>query len=103
MAARRARPSTSSRCTPRCRSRRWPGRPLPGKRTPEGQAARLDALAAAGIARPSVLKGSGYAPDDVLDACAVAWTAHRRAVGDARSLPDPPEVFSDGIRAAIIV
>ena len=79
------------------------GAALPGKRTPEGQAARLDALAAAGIARPSVLKGSGYAPDDVLDACAVAWTAHRRAVGEARTLPDPPEVFGDGIRAAIVV
>ena len=79
------------------------GGPLPGKRTPEGQQARLDALAAAGVARPSVLKGSGYAPDDVLDACAVAWSAHRRATGEARWLPDPPEVFSDGIRAAIVV
>ena len=79
------------------------GGPLPGKRTPEGQQARLDALHGAGIARPSVLKGSGYAPDDVLDACAVAWSAHRRATGDARFLPDPPEVFSDGIRAAIVV
>jgi predicted RNase H-like nuclease len=79
------------------------GGPLPGKRTPEGQQARLAALAAAGIARPSVLKGGGYAPDDVLDACAVAWSAHRRATGDSRWLPDPPEVFSDGIRAAIVV
>ena len=79
------------------------GATLPGKRTTEGQQARLDALAAAGIARPSVLAGSGYAADDVLDACAVAWSAHRRATGDARSLPDPPEVFSDGIPAAIVV
>ncbi len=78
------------------------GAPLPGKRTAQGQQARLDALAAAGIARPSVLKGSGYAPDDVLDACAVAWSAHRRATGEAHWLPDPPEVFSDGIRAAIV-
>ena len=79
------------------------GAALPGKRTPEGQQARLDALAAAGVARPSVLKGSGYAPHDVLDACAVAWSAHRRATGDAQWLPDPPEVFADGIRAAIVV
>ncbi len=79
------------------------GGPLPGKRTAEGQQARLDALGAAGIAPPSVLKGTGYAPDDVLDACAVAWSAHRRATGEARWLPDPPEVFSDGIRAAIVV
>jgi predicted RNase H-like nuclease len=79
------------------------GGSLPGKRTPEGQQSRLEALSGAGIARPSVLKGSGYAPDDVLDACAVAWSAHRRATGDAQSLPDPPEVFADGIRAAIVV
>ena len=79
------------------------GGPLPRKRTPEGQQARLAALSGAGVARPSVLKGTGYAPDDVLDACAVAWSAHRRATGEARRLPDPPEVFSDGIRAAIVV
>lgn len=74
-----------------------------GKKTPEGRAARLEALAAAGIPRPSVLEGSGYAADDVLDACAVAWTAARRVAGLSRSLPDPPEVFSDGIPAAIHV
>jgi predicted RNase H-like nuclease len=74
-----------------------------GKKTPEGRTARLEALAAAGIARPSVLDGSGYAADDVLDACAVAWTAARRVAGLSRSLPDPPEVFSDGIPAAIHV
>ncbi|HET9021771.1 MAG TPA: DUF429 domain-containing protein [Ornithinibacter sp.] len=79
------------------------GRALPGKRTAEGQQARLEALAAAGVARPSVLSGSGYAVDDVLDACAVAWTAARRASGLSRALPDPPEVFSDGIPAAIHV
>ena len=74
-----------------------------GKRTEAGRAARLDALAAAGIARPSVLEGSGYAADDVIDACAVAWTAARRVAGLSRSMPDPPEVFSDGIPAAIHV
>ncbi len=74
-----------------------------GKKTAEGRAARLAALAAVGVARPSLLEGSGYAADDVLDACAVAWTAHRRAVGLSYCLPDPPEVFSDGIPAAIHV
>ena len=44
-----------------------------------------------------------YAADDVLDACAVAWTAARRAAGLSRSLPDPPEVFSDVVRSAIHV
>jgi predicted RNase H-like nuclease len=31
--------------------------------------------------------------DDVLDAAAAAWTARRKAVGEARSLPDPPELI----------
>ena len=79
------------------------GQALPGKRTAEGQRARLEALTAAGVAQPSVLRGTGYAVDDVLDACAVAWTAARRALGLSRCLPDPPEVFSDGIPAAIHV
>ena len=79
------------------------GATLPRKQTEEGRQARLDALAAVGVARPSVLAGRGYAADDVLDACAVAWSAHRYATGTARALPDPPEVFSDGIPAAIVV
>jgi predicted RNase H-like nuclease len=74
---------------------------LPNKKTPEGRAARLAALRAGGLASPSILEGSGYAADDVLDACAVAWTAVRHAAGDSVSRPDPPEVFSDGLPAAI--
>ncbi|KQU68151.1 DUF429 domain-containing protein [Phycicoccus sp. Root101] len=74
---------------------------LDNKKTDEGRRARLAALSAAGLASPSVLSGPGYAADDVLDACAVAWTAARRAAGLATPLPDPPEVFSDGIPAAI--
>jgi len=74
---------------------------LASKKTDEGRDERLAALTAAGVARPSVLQGQGYAADDVLDACAVAWSAARHAAGLARSLPDPPEVFSDGIPAAI--
>ena len=78
------------------------GAPIaPGKKTEEGRAARLAALAAVGLASPSVLTGSGYAADDVLDACAAAWTAARRTAGEARPLPDPPQTFSDGIPAAI--
>ena len=42
-------------------------------------------------------------PDDILDAAAVAWTAMRFHRGMAKSLPSPPEVFSDGLRAAIWV
>lgn len=74
---------------------------LASKKTEEGQRLRLEALAAAGIPRPSVLQGQGYAADDVLDACAVAWSAARHAAGLAHPLPDPPEVFSDGLPAAI--
>ena len=73
------------------------------KKTDEGRRARLAALAAAGLGSPSVLSGGGYAADDVLDACAAAWTAARRSNGVALSLPDPPELFTDGIPAAIWV
>jgi len=72
-----------------------------GKKTENGRTQRLAALAAAGIPRPTVLEGQGYAADDVVDACAVAWTAARHTLGLARSLPDPPERFGDGIPAAI--
>ena len=74
---------------------------LTGKKTDQGRRERLDALTAAGLASPSVLVGPGYGADDVLDACAAAWTAARRAAGLAVPFPDPPEVFSDGIPAAI--
>ncbi len=30
--------------------------------------------------------------DDVLDAAAAAWSAHRVAAGEAKTLPDPPEI-----------
>ena len=39
--------------------------------------------------------------DDVVDAAVVAWTAMRVARGEAHSLPDPPDRFSDGLPAAI--
>ncbi|WP_370288503.1 heavy metal translocating P-type ATPase [Nocardioides sp.] len=74
------------------------------KRTPEGRALRIAALAAVGIEVPDPLVPAGergVAPDDVVDACAVAWTAARRAAGEAECLPSPPERFSDGLPAAI--
>jgi predicted RNase H-like nuclease len=45
--------------------------------------------------------GLDAAVDDVLDAGAAAWTARRVADGRAGSMPDPPEVFSDGWPTAI--
>jgi predicted RNase H-like nuclease len=80
-----------------------PGCVVPSKRTREGRASRAAALRAAGLEPPAYRRGQGYAADDLLDACAVAWTARRRADGTATCLPDPPEVFSDGLPAAIWV
>ncbi|WP_414635622.1 DUF429 domain-containing protein [Actinophytocola sp.] len=60
-------------------------------------------LATAGIALDSDLGDTGgpAGVDDVLDAAVCAWTARRVANGQARSSPDPPQVFSDGLPCAI--
>jgi predicted RNase H-like nuclease/GrpB-like predicted nucleotidyltransferase (UPF0157 family) len=76
---------------------------VPSKTTVVGRETRRAALRRAGLEPPAYLRGHGYGPDDLLDACAVAWTARRYAAGTAFSLPDPPEVFSDGLPAAIWV
>jgi predicted RNase H-like nuclease len=76
---------------------------VPSKRSAAGHQAREDALRAAGVAPPAYVRGQGYTADDLLDACAAAWTARRVATGVAESLPDPPETFSDGLPAAIWV
>ena len=73
------------------------------KQTLAGVSARVAALRAAGVPLPHVGSGPGHDTDDLLDAGAVAWTARRYAEGLAEPLPDPPEVFSDGIPAAIWV
>ncbi len=83
---------------------RMTGAPLlAGKRTPEGEQARCAALSSVGFPLPRVAAGPGYAVDDLLDACAAAWSAARHALGLSESLPPEPEVFSDGIPAAIRV
>jgi predicted RNase H-like nuclease len=68
-----------------------------------GMATRRRLLADAGIvlADDLGLAGQKAAVDDILDATVVAWTAMRVARGDARQVPSPPEIFSDGIPAAI--
>jgi len=76
----------------------------PRKKTLAGMTARRAALQASGMAvpdLPSSLRGVG--DDDLLDACAAVWTARRVAAGLARPMPDPPQVFSDGVPAAIWV
>ncbi len=74
---------------------------LARKKDPDGVRARREALAAHGIAAPPWFRGAGFGEDDLLDACAVAWTAVRHSRGLSESFPDVPEVFSDGIPAAI--
>ncbi len=65
------------------------GAPMPAAKTTwNGQMARRAALAGAGIALPDDLGDAGVVPvADVLDAAAVAWSARRRAAGEARSFP----------------
>ena len=69
------------------------GTPLThAKKTWSGQARRRELLAKHGIVLPDTLGPAGQAPpDDVLDAAAVAWSAHRMATGAAGSHPSPPE------------
>lgn len=76
---------------------------LARKKDADGVRARREALAAHGIVAPAWFRGAGFGEDDLLDACAVAWTAVRHALGQSESLPEVPEVFSDLIPAAIWV
>lgn len=79
---------------------RMTGAPMANaKKSAAGVAERREALVAAGIAVPERPAGAGH--DDLLDACAVAWSATRIARGAGESYPEVPEVFSDGWPAAI--
>lgn len=73
------------------------------KKTWAGAARRCRLLTDAGIDLPADLgeAGSQATVDDVLDAAVCAWTARRFARGEARSLPTPPQRFSDGLPCAI--
>jgi hypothetical protein len=60
------------------------GRPLRGAREDEeGVAERRDLLARTGLVPPAWFRGSDFGEEDLLDACAAAWTAVRRVHGDA--------------------
>ena len=79
------------------------GAPLAArKRSAEGAEERRQALSVAGVAVPGTLP-VGVAVDDLLDACAAAWSAHRVKTGRARTFPERPETFTDGLPAAIHV
>lgn len=82
------------------------GAPLATRKiTWAGAEIRRGLLAGAGIRVPADLGPAGgqAAVDDVLDAAVAAWTARRIAREEARCLPDPPEVFGDGLACAIWV
>jgi predicted RNase H-like nuclease len=65
--------------------------PLPRKKSWAGQMERRRLLQRVGLRLPHDVGPASVAPaDDVLDAAAMAWTAHRVAKGLARPLPDSP-------------
>jgi predicted RNase H-like nuclease len=70
------------------------------KKSAGGVLERVELLRLQGI-EVTQLDESPSAPiDDVLDAAAAAWSAHRIGLGTACALPDPPEVV-EGRRIAI--
>jgi predicted RNase H-like nuclease len=74
--------------------------PAHGKKTWAGQRERLGLLADQGLRLDELAGDPGRAaPDDVVDAAAVAWTARRRQAGTARPVPDPPERVAGRDRA----
>ena len=79
------------------------GRPAAyAKKTWAGQQERVGLLAAAGLDLARLTGDTASAaPDDVVDAAAVAWTAMRLVRGQAVSLPDPPQPVPYGLHAAI--
>lgn len=76
---------------------------LARKKDPEGVLARREALRAHGLTAPAWFRGAGFGEDDLLDACAAAWSAARHDRGESESFPAEPEVFGDGTPAAIRV
>jgi predicted RNase H-like nuclease len=73
------------------------------KRSSAGVQERQELLAQVGlVVDPSpVVRSRVVGIDDVIDAAVVAWSARRVHQRVAVSMPDPPEVFSDGFQAAI--
>lgn len=64
------------------------------KKSAGGALERIDLLRRHGIELD--LRRTASAPlDDVLDAAAAAWSAHRVATGVAQTLPDPPELVGN--------
>ena len=67
-----------------------------------GAPIRRDLLRQAGIHLPEQLGDADGVPvADILDAAVAAWSAGRISQADYLSLPDPPQIHSDGLPAAI--
>ena len=80
------------------------GQPLAHpKKTKAGHDERVALLMQAGFTQPflDTPMPRGVARDDLLDACAAAWTARRIAAGQARVFPQVPERDAYGIEIAI--
>ena len=71
---------------PECAFARMGGAPLAPKRTPEGRAARRALVTEHVGLDPGRVRGAEE--HDVLDACAVLWSARRHALGDAVTFGD---------------
>jgi predicted RNase H-like nuclease len=69
------------------------------KRSATGSTERRALLQGAGVAVPE--RPAGAALDDLLDACALAWSACRIARGTARRLPDRAACDARGLRKEI--
>jgi predicted RNase H-like nuclease len=78
------------------------GPPASKKKIWHGLRDRMNRLESAGIVIPADIGDAAQAdPDDVLDAAAAAWSAHRVATGVAGSMPDPPQMNECGRRVAM--
>ncbi|MEU9479446.1 DUF429 domain-containing protein [Streptomyces sp. NPDC048191] len=71
--------------------------PAYAKKTWRGQNLRRALLTGAGVVLPDELGEADRVPvDDVLDAAAAAWSAHRIALGTAGRIPAEPESDAQG-------
>ncbi len=82
---------------------RLAGAPLAPKKSWNGQHARRQLLAAAGVILPEALGEAGGAPpDDVLDAAVAALGARHVVTGEARTFPEAPHQRDPSGRLVVI-
>lgn len=77
--------------------------PVPmSKKTWHGQRDRMRRLGLQGIVIPADVGKAGEAPpDDIIDAAAAAWSAHRIAINLCGTIPSPPQINERGQRVAM--